>query len=445
MKLEYPETMRRWVVMSALLCLLGGVAGGAVRATLEVADRQEDALGDYRLAKLTVTNSADSAVAAVELRASGGGPTVRYPMTVAPGSTGEQDVALPAMSPVQEYVIVAIGPEGNELGRTSAAITWPEELLAADAFVDDAFKAWADDIARWPESVRRRYLLMAALFATVAAACLLIPWPALRGAAVVGWVGVSLLLGVVFAGDSAATLQRHRYSLRLHDGRGGLSSDSFTVLRASRTMVRSVRAWPVPHPVYPNRSAAGADDSIVTPAQWTVQLTLRPGQVRVVRPAGGDRISEVTTPKRGAARADAGDIVVTEPGYIREGTLIIAGNSVWRCDRTIAEGPTRLARDQGQSYAAFGSGPHGRAMTIHHRRLLGYWRRKYLRAGGIYLLAPAEVGEGRTQLDVVELTGPAPTTRAESAATTAPAASRRTARGLRTEPRTPLWAARIRP
>lgn len=395
--------MRRFIIILAVVFLAAGFAAAEITASLEVVVGQDVSAGPYRQARLAVTNPAGTEVETVLLKPAGVGLTVCYDMTVPPGVTGRRIVFLPAISPSQEYSLAACDASGAAVARTSASITWPAELVTADVFIDDAFRAWTDEPARWPAKGRWNYLLILAMFVTAAVAALLIPGPVLRVAAVVviSAAAVALIVFVAIPAGSEA-VQVHRYELFLHDGFGGFDLDSFAVVSARRTTAWSYKAAALPYPVYPDHNAAVGDDTVAAPASSSIRLTLRPGQVRIVRP-GSSRLKPVRL-WRGTLRwADNGFAIQT--GYIREGMMLIRNDSIWLAGSAPAGPKASIRIDQAESYWAFMSGPGGRKMDRHTRRLLDYWRNKHQRGGKVYLMelhsSPAGTGINVVQLEEV--------------------------------------------
>ncbi len=396
--------MRRCVIILTVVFLAAGVACADITASLEVVAGQDVADGPYRRAELTVTNSAATATETVLLKPSGVGLTVRYKLTVPPGATGKQDVLLPAVSPVQEYALTALGASGEVIGRTSASITWPTELVTADAFIEDAFKAWTDEPAGWSAKTRWNYLLVLAMFVTAAAATLLIRRPLLRTAAVVVIAGaVAALIVYVFIPPGPETVQVHRYFLTLHGGIG-VDFDSFVVLSPRRTTEwsRKISHWS--YPVYPDRAAAANDETLVEPTTGVIHLTLHPGRVRIIRPAWRDGLEEMLLlPRRGSIRQETnGFAIETVLVSISGNALLIRNDSIWRIGPAAGALKASVRTDQAESYGAFMSGEGGRNLNRHARRLLDYWRNKHQRADEFYLVEPGF--DDVTRIEVVQLT-----------------------------------------
>ncbi len=380
------------VILTLILFATGG-ASAEINASLEVSTQQDASDKAYRRAELTITNSADAAVESILLKPTGVGLTVRYKLTVPPGSPGKMTVALPAVSPVQEYTLTALDASGETIEKVSIPITWPAELVSTDAFIDDAFGAWIDEAARLPAKTRRNYLLVLAMFVTAAAATLFIRRPLLRvGAVVVLVVGAAALLLFVYLPRSSphshGGVRVCRYELLMYDGVGGIEHDSFAVLSALRTTQWSGSTSSVPHPVWFDRKDAANDGVVVDPVADTIYLTLRPDRARIIRPAwrvGPEDLSRI--PRRGSIR-QTDDGFTIDANFIREGSLLIRGGSVWVIGPVSEGAKVSVRNGQAQSYGAFMSSGGEKKLDHNTRRLLDYWRKKHRQAKKFYLIEP---------------------------------------------------------
>ncbi|MDY7009709.1 MAG: hypothetical protein SVV80_03020 [Planctomycetota bacterium] len=391
--------MRRFIIILTVVFLADGLAGAEITASLEVVAGQAVSAGPYRRAELEVTNSSETTAETVLLKSTGIGLTVRYDLTVPPGATGRRIVFLPAISPAQEYAVTAQDASGQVVARTSASITWPAELVTADAFIDDAFRAWTDEPARWSARTRWNYLLVLAMFVTAVAATLLIRRPMLRVVfVIIIAAGTTSLIVFVYI-PAGAVVQEHRYNLRLHDGVGGIELDSFAILSARKTMEWSRKVSPLPYPVWPDRHAADGDNTMVNPVAGTIHLTLRPGLVRIIRPDWRGRPEVIDLPRGRVRRKEDGLII--EYHWIREDALLIHDDSVWSFNSDAVDKIT-VRNDRAQSYWAFMGGEGGENLNFHTRRLLNYWRNRHQRAGEFYLVNP-EGSETGARIEVVRL------------------------------------------
>ncbi|MHC4716678.1 MAG: hypothetical protein ACYS5V_06895, partial [Planctomycetota bacterium] len=275
--------MNRLAIIGALL-VPGGVALGSVTASLEVAARQDPAVRPYAVATLTLTNHGDVGVEAVALRPTGGGPGVWYAFSVPPGQTARLDVALPAIWHAQRYRVEALDAGEAPAGAADAEVTWPDEMVATGAFINDAYAPWRGLRPGWPVRVRRNAALLLALFVSAAGGVLLVRRRWARAALVAALAGGATAL-VVALGGWPASVEADAHVLARY-GEGPASVESFTVLSARRSGRMTLRAAGVPHPVYPDRSAAVSDDALVDPVARTVTLSVGAGQCRLIRPSG---------------------------------------------------------------------------------------------------------------------------------------------------------------
>lgn len=366
-----------------------------ITASLEASTQQDASDKAYRRAELTITNSADVAVKTVLLKPAGVGLTVRYDLTVPPGSSGKQTVALPAVSPVQEYALTALDASGETIGKVSVPITWPAELVSSDAFIDDAFGKWTDETAHLPAKTRLNCLLVLAMLVTAAAATLFIRRPLLRvGAVVVLGGGAAALLLFVYLPHNLNYVPTRHYRLVMYNGVGGIEQDSFTVLSALRTTQWSGRISPLPHPVWFDRKKDAAnDDVVVEPADGTIYLSLRPDRVRIIRPSWRVGPEAKFSPRRGNIR-QADDGFIIEADFIHQGSLLIRGSSIWVID-SVSEGPkVSVCSDRAQFYSAFMSSEGEKLLDYNTRRLLDYWRKKHRKAKEFYLIKPFSGDDG---------------------------------------------------
>ncbi len=386
-----------------------GGASAEINASLEVSTQQDASDKAYRRAELTITNSADAAVESVLLKPTGAGLTVRYNLTVPPGSTGKQTVALPAVSPVQEYTLTALDASGETIEKISIPITWPAELVSTDAFIDDAFGAWTDEAARLPTKTRRNYLLVLAMFVTAAAATLFIRRPLLRVAAVVVIAGgAAALLMFAYLPRSSPYNQEDvrvcRYELFMYDIYGDacvIEHDSFAVLSALRTTQWSGRTSPLPYPVWFDRADAANDEAMIDPVAGTISLTLRPDRVRIIRPSRRVGPEAQSLWRRGnIRRTDDGFII--EADFIRPDSLLIRGSSIWVIDSVSEGAKVSVRSDQAQSYGAFMSSEGGEKLDHNTRRLLDYWRKKHRQAEAFYLIE-SHSNDDRVRMEVLLL------------------------------------------
>lgn len=276
--------MRSFIVAIAIVGSCSAApAEQAITAALAVADEQGEALLPYSTAELTLTNGLARSVEAVLLRPLGGGPAMRYALTVPPGATARQAVALPAISPAQQYELTAFDDTGLPLGSATADIAWPPELVRNEQFIDDGLAAWSVPAVRWPAEVRWQALGLLAIFVTGLWAWLLIPIPAVRAAVVVAFAALGICLTfMVFIPLSPDVVHARDYILEpvamLDQGQ----ASRCTVVSSLRTQrwrhPFDCRIAGIPRPVYPDRQAAMASTVEIDPSVRAVSALLRPGQ-----------------------------------------------------------------------------------------------------------------------------------------------------------------------
>ena len=377
--------MRRTSLVGAALLLAAGAACGAeLAASLKALDAQPADLAPYRPAELTLTSAAAETIATVLLHPAGGGPMVRQAVTVPPGQTSRVRVALPAIWPVQEYRVRALGPAGRVVGAASAGITWPAELATTDQFIDDAYAPWRDARATWHAVTKRNAILLLGLLAIAAAATLFVRRPWLRTAAVAALAAA----GAVAAWQAPAwpeVVETAEFHLELLRPEAPLAIDSFAVLAARRTTPIERRAYRIPYPVYPDRKAPLARAIEVNPAERTLRETLRPGQVRVLRPAKSRPWRSEATTIDMALRPAGGTWAVNTAFSYRPG-FVVRNDVFWPLPPEVRAGRMPLPAEEAQPLWPLLSDPAGRGLTRNHARLLAYWRQKHQRAETFYLL-----------------------------------------------------------
>jgi hypothetical protein len=410
---------RAILTMLAAAACWPAVAGGAdVTAELSPLE-QTVAAGPYRRARLEVAVAGGAAVAGVRLRPEGVGPAVRYPLAVAPGSRAEANVLLPAAAASQTYAVTAYDREGRPVGRAEAEIAWPAELIAADALVDESFRGWTDESADWPPSTKKVALAALALFVLIASGTLLIRRQGLRAAAVAA-AGLAAGAAALAMAARADAVTLHVFAVTLATAEGEVRDGSFTVVSARRAAEVTLRAAPpaggadragpaIPWPVHGGRDAAGASWAEVRPAESAIRLSLRAGQVRVVRPAVGIR------PPAPPGQVGDGRVHVTEEAIEVEAeaahqrALVIRNDHCWQVQSGFGTLKATLPRGRGRPVSILLSDPDAWSLTAGQVRLLDHWRRRGLRGGRTYLVNFPAAGPGRTEMTVLELTpgGPA--------------------------------------
>ena len=184
----------------------------AIGVAMSVAPAQQAEAWPLRTVRLEIVNDSSAEIADVSLRLREGGPLLRAQVTVAPKSTQEVLVNLPAISAEQTYEIslmeshggpaqvVAPGSPGPDVRTISASIQWPMEWIESTraAMIDpDAYhQIEGKYTTQWPSALRRSVLVTAILGCLAAGACLLVRRAGFR----------AVSLAVVFAGITLAML-----------------------------------------------------------------------------------------------------------------------------------------------------------------------------------------------------------------------------------------------
>ncbi|KKL96030.1 hypothetical protein LCGC14_1848580, partial [marine sediment metagenome] len=260
-----------------MMLVPASAAGADITASLSVPDSADWGRPPYAAAELALSNPGSSAIDAVTIRPTGGGPAVRYSFAGAPGQTGWLRVVLPALWPVQQYRVAALAADGEPAGHALADVSWPADRVATDAFIDDAYTPWRDVRAGWSMRTRAAAVGLLGLVVIAAAGLLWIPAGWGRVLAVVGLAaGATVLLAA--AGRRVRPVEISRHTLVRYADRAPVV-ESFSVLAARRAGPVVLQAGDVPYPVYPDRTAAGRDNSTVDPIARTIELNLQAGQV----------------------------------------------------------------------------------------------------------------------------------------------------------------------
>ena len=269
--------MNKPVLISFALLAAALTARGAMSVRLERADEQPESIWPYRAAKLTIRNDSQKIIRAVHLRWRRGGPRFIHPVAIAPHTTASLAVNLPAAALKQVYqvdLLEADYPDGPTLAELSAEIEWELADLTTDAFMDvEAYDPWHDNIPTWPDQLRRNVLLAAVLYCLALAGCLFIRRRGLRVAAVVllaaaASIGIWQLLS-----SQELIFQREVVNAA---GRGTLVV--LTCRRTTQWHGADARLAPI---YYNERQMA--EDTLTVHAARGVRLTIKPGQVRLLR------------------------------------------------------------------------------------------------------------------------------------------------------------------
>ncbi len=212
--------------------------------------------------------------------------------------------------------------------------------------------------------------------------------------------GVFALLLAVLILDSDDLLRVRQYQLIRYGPEGDVQIESFAVLSALRTGRHALRAGRIPYPVYPDRAAAANDDSEVSPADQTIRLTLRAGQVRIVRPGPG-KLALPVAAFSGTARGRR-DRFVVEANFPHRRALIVRNDSFWPLEPGFA--PLRVELSSSQARPIWGAASKSARWKpkAEQARLLAYWRDKHRQAEKTYVINfPSDPEVPR--MDVLEL------------------------------------------
>jgi len=239
----------------------------------------------YASATLRLRRMDAGTVTALELVPKGGGPTLRYPVTLAPKQSVDIPVALPAISVQQSYT-VRLHMDGK-LEEWDASVTWPAETVdrVAGRLIDPmAYEPWEFALPVWRPALRRNVLLACVLGCLACAACLLIRPRWLRVGCVLVAIGATTAGVAALAGTEptqAVTQAEEGDLLVVTARRSG-------VWRSADTSHR---------PIYQAMWQFREDETIIEPGR-SIRMPIRPRQVRLLRraqPSGGSSPSSFSS------------------------------------------------------------------------------------------------------------------------------------------------------
>lgn len=268
---------RRLLTICGLALVQASIASTATAATaarLSPAAAQEPN-SPLRRATLAVRNDTQQTVRAIRLQSGFGGPAVVVSAVVAPGSSGDFTVQLPALAPQQTYdvaLLTAADPDAPAAAAIKARIQWPAELVNDGYFRDRRYQQVAYEEVLWSASQKRLAILIALLGCLAMAGAMLAPKGWLRAGAVVvlaaattavaawvitAWPLVAIQHATVHRGDSLQRIQ---------------------IVAARRTTV-----WTAPNcvPLYLTDYQMQTDRSVIFDGKLI--LPLQPGEVRLVQ------------------------------------------------------------------------------------------------------------------------------------------------------------------
>ncbi len=208
---------------------------------------------------------------------------MEYPIAIPPDAEARLAVALPAIALSQAYDVqlLAENPKTAPPLSITAEITWPPDLLTADAFIDPAaYEALENDLPVWPASLKQTVFLGAVLLSGALAAVLFIRRKRLRvlvlavvliAAVLVGWYGLAQQQTLLAESDGKQLILRCRrtseVSLPCRQG-GGKPCDG-----GGKYIV----------PIYAAPWQMKADNTIIHTAGGTFSLTIQPDEIRLFR------------------------------------------------------------------------------------------------------------------------------------------------------------------
>lgn len=171
---------RRFVLRGVVLAVLAGPAmAGEFSATLKPA---ADATGPWARASLSLQIAEGTGdIRRVALQPISGGPTVVYPVTLAPGRATTLEVSLPAISVEQTYRVRLLGQNDSAGPTAEAPVAWPVgQLCRKQLLQPDRCLGYEADLPAWPGRTRRAIFLAGVIFCVLLAGATLIRRARLR-------------------------------------------------------------------------------------------------------------------------------------------------------------------------------------------------------------------------------------------------------------------------
>ncbi len=401
------STLAIWIVL-----LLGSsvVNGGGISADLKVADVQGTKPSKaYRYAELTIKNSTGEVIETVLLKPGDIGMTIRYDLTVPPGTIGKRFVALPATTTVQDYLISVLSATGEKIAQTSASITWPAGLISTDEFIDVSYRPFFDDVTEWTMQTRRNYLLILVIYTLFVAGTLLIGRAKLRSAALIAIILAGIFLAISLTSDKAKTISKHHYQLLLLNADGTASKDCFTVVCSLTTRRYSTMADSSAHPVWLSARDARNDDILLRSDSRTLHFTLAPGKARIIKTGLcpiDQRTVRTSEPAKGVETGSIRqekDHYIIKSEYLSEGMVLLCNDSTWPINpdkQNHRTAKVNIGTAIQQSVFIQKLNKQGRNHLA--ERIFSYWRWKYQRADEYYLVKIHPCRDG-VRMEVISL------------------------------------------
>ncbi|MCD6377481.1 MAG: hypothetical protein J7L99_01375 [Planctomycetes bacterium] len=386
--------MKSLIAISIVMLLPMQMKGAGIFADLKVADRQvAEPSKAYRYAELTIKNRTDKTIETVWLKPGDIGMRIRYSFTVPPRAIGKRFILLPATAPLQDYIIIASSATGEKIGRCSATITWPARLIATDEFIDESYKPFFDDVAKWSIRARRNYALILTIYVLFVIGTLLIGRGKIRLAVIIVIILAGTSLMIMLVSNKASKLIVHRYQLRIFNTDGVVLSECFNVISSLKTRDYTFRDNFLAHPVWQSASEARDDDVLFIGDDKTLRMRVTPGKVRIIKVAPcpmdlrADGISKPTDIYKGGIIRKEDSYYIIKTKFLTKGAALLCNDSVWLIE---SQGQNiQMAKVEVNSaitQTSFIQKLHQREKANLAKRLFSYWRWKYQQANKYYLV-----------------------------------------------------------
>ncbi|MFW6065211.1 MAG: hypothetical protein ACOC9S_00185 [Planctomycetota bacterium] len=273
--------MRALAITVVLALTASSPADSSVRLTPSA--ERSDVVRPYSPAELTVTNTSEKVVEEIRIRWKQGGPTLVHRVEIAPRQRATVETFLPAVWPEQTCKLAMIGHDGRELTTSEATISWPDELLHGDAFLDPrTWRLWDPATPVWSTLTRANAFIAVFLVSVAACGALLIRRPALRAAAITAVVVAGSVTTTVLLPEAVEV-----WTPSMEDGRWQReASNSHLLAVAARRTTTAKLSEGHPAPVYLSRREM-AEDRMLLHADGRVEIPLESGQVRLFQRSPG--------------------------------------------------------------------------------------------------------------------------------------------------------------